>query len=928
MDNYLLNVGTNNVGGYFSSEQIDLLKIIQCNNLNDLIRFITDCDQIKHLFNEQDIISLNELDIESAKRKVFESYQNTMVLHNANPITDIENKLKNIGVMEEHIPYIKQYLSNRYIQGIRRTIESLYPDKAKDILILSHHFVSQERDQIKSSNMYDEFVVLNNNLSSFNTMLVGSGKIYSIVNSFYESNEPEYRFDFYKAKRDLDFALKNGKQVRFHSLLVKEDAHLFEDKNGKLKPKEEILTIMSEYVKHSIDFVNEYNNTHKLNGQPVINAIDLFNEIVSFDVNEQGQYYNIWESKYGITMQELMSIFDYAREHKPDGVSYLYNEPFLENDERRKKVFETLQTITSLSPGLIDTLGSQMHITITEDLGKIQRCFTDFKRLQEMTGMKIQITEFDMSLGSREILHVFGENADYTLSQVYDIKRKQIENISKIINDSGVNLSGISYWSLTDGIDCNLERLRTNLLEKGIITDINQITTACGGLIPTHQSLIKTIQMNPQLENSMSELITTSLLSSRQALEKYISEPKFQEYMKQVQEQRQLLLTRVQEMRKNNPNMSDEIFFKQVMVSFLAPVVSKVNEQYGQVIPPEKLQKLNGLINPENITFTFDKNQNDIQADSINGKLVINPQKIGGNTIEEKIVSAMGASIHESFHLLVNMLKSPEQAEKIGERLMYKVATSEGEKEVHFAPGKYGQVLSEGFVEKLSSEFAQQNGFYYTLNPSYIPCVDLCSQLMQQDRTIDSAFLFTKSGDDIVSKMSPEVKSKFEESERLFVINNFETKETKKDETLRGINSDCVISSWMERSNQVQEVKQNETFKQSFEIKREQSQQKQNVESSKITSVKGPEYNSVSFTRRSDSEINIAKQIKEKNMAIKQQKEAQRALDKPKVKTLTKSPNNGNGSSSSGRFVNTLILTLITGFIAGALFMVVYFICK
>ena len=63
-------------------------------------------------------------------------------------------------------------------------------------------------------------------------------------------------------------------------------------------------------------------------------------------------------------------------------------------------------------------------------------------------------------------------------------------------------------------------------------------------------------------------------------------------------------------------------------------------------------------------------------------------------------------------------------------------------------------------------------------------------------------------------------------------------------------------------------------------------------------------------------------------MAIKQQKEQQRSLEKPKVKTLTKSPNNGNGSSSSGGFVNTLILTLITGFIAGALFMVVYYICK
>lgn len=63
-------------------------------------------------------------------------------------------------------------------------------------------------------------------------------------------------------------------------------------------------------------------------------------------------------------------------------------------------------------------------------------------------------------------------------------------------------------------------------------------------------------------------------------------------------------------------------------------------------------------------------------------------------------------------------------------------------------------------------------------------------------------------------------------------------------------------------------------------------------------------------------------------MAIKQQKEAQRTLDKPKVKTLTKSPNNGNGTSSSGGFVNTLILTLITGFIAGALFMLVYSLIK
>ena len=82
------------------------------------------------------------------------------------------------------------------------------------------------------------------------------------------------------------------------------------------------------------------------------------------------------------------------------------------------------------------------------------------------------------------------------------------------------------------------------------------------------------------------------------------------------------------------------------------------------------------------------------------------------------------------------------------------------------------------------------------------------------------------------------------------------------------------------------------------------------------------------FDYRTSDEIQLGNSIKEKNMAIKQQKEAQRTLDKPKVKTLTKSPNNGNGSSSSGGFVNTLILTLITGFIAGALFMLVYSLIK
>lgn len=81
------------------------------------------------------------------------------------------------------------------------------------------------------------------------------------------------------------------------------------------------------------------------------------------------------------------------------------------------------------------------------------------------------------------------------------------------------------------------------------------------------------------------------------------------------------------------------------------------------------------------------------------------------------------------------------------------------------------------------------------------------------------------------------------------------------------------------------------------------------------------------FDQRSQSEVQIANQIKEKNMSIKQQKEQQRSMEKPKVKTLIK-PTNTGGNSQSGGFADTLILTLITGFVAGAIFMVVYSLLK
>lgn len=478
MDNYSLNVNSPIKGGYFSSEQIDLLSIIQCQSIDELMRFIANCDQINRVNGIFE--SINGMDLESAKRSVFKSYQNSMVYHDQGLDASRMNRFNYLGITSE--------------EELMSVIDKSHP-RSQEILSLNHHFISEEWDQTKSIS-YEEMETLNSQLPLFNSMLIGSGKIYKVINK-YDTNK-DTKYDFYFAKRDLDFAYKNAKQVRFHSLLVKDDGKIFNEKS-----KEEIIDIIKEYVKQSIDFINDYNSSHKINingkEEPVINAVDLFNEIVSFDKNEQGEYYNIWEQKYGISMPELMSCFEYALVNKPEGVNYLYNEPFLEDDQRRQKVFETLAQTT---PGLIDTLGSQMHITITQDIDSIRRCFADFKKLQESTGKNIQITEFDMCLGRNDVPRVFGPNADISLERVYQQKEKNISEISSAINESGVKLSGVSYWSLTDGIDCNLERIRSNALSNHQISNVNEIPTVCGGLIPTHKKLVRNNELNQMISNS------------------------------------------------------------------------------------------------------------------------------------------------------------------------------------------------------------------------------------------------------------------------------------------------------------------------------------------------------------------------------------------------------------------------------------------
>lgn len=104
-----------------------------------------------------------------------------------------------------------------------------------------------------------------------------------------------------------------------------------------------------------------------------------------------------------------------------------------------------------------------------------------------------------MCVGRTDVLKVFGSDPKVTLEEAYQYKEEKVALISKIINDSHVKLDGISYWSLTDGIDYNLERIRSNYLRDGSITNIEDIPTVCEGLLPTHKKLIYKLQQNEDI---------------------------------------------------------------------------------------------------------------------------------------------------------------------------------------------------------------------------------------------------------------------------------------------------------------------------------------------------------------------------------------------------------------------------------------------
>lgn len=469
-------------GIYLNSETIELLSIIQCKGITELRDFVRNCSQLN--ISEQEIQNWNKSSLENIKRNLVRQYKESLIPMEQS-IKDrrsvLKSALEHSGLPSDEIDsYISIFQAEGY-EGIKQKLNDEHPESYATFTEKAHRFIGTERDQMRSLT-FEELSGINGILSEYNTVLVASGRYYDVTKKMYDEQIPNMeKYDFYYAQRGLDFCHKNGMHARYHTLLDKQtmEEHLIGS------PKEEVLKELQEYVIHSIDFISTYNEEHKIDGKGIITSVDLFNEIISFDP----PYRNMWEELHGISNEELVSVFQYALDNKPEGITYVYNEPFLENPERRQAVLKQLEQINSLCPGLVDTIGTQMHIEMSQSPEDVRNCFEDLKK----AGVNVQITEFDMCLPERfmfdengkarsesGILDFINQKTGMTLGSIAELKKIRMNEISKAIEETGVSLEGITYWSISDKLDHNLERTNRKTFEQGLQRDV--ATTRYAGL--------------------------------------------------------------------------------------------------------------------------------------------------------------------------------------------------------------------------------------------------------------------------------------------------------------------------------------------------------------------------------------------------------------------------------------------------------------
>ncbi len=232
------------------------------------------------------------------------------------------------------------------------------------------------------------------------------------------------------------FAKHNGIRIRGHNLCWHNQTPrwMFKDEAGNAISKEVLLQRLKDHI---TTVVKRYKG--------VIYAWDVVNEAISDKAGEylrNSEWYTICGEEY------IAKAFQYAHEADPKALLF-YNDYNEINPEKREKIYRLVKGLKDAGVP-VHGIGLQGHWAVNEP--SEQELINTFEKFANL-GLKIQVTELDISVYPKEHNARERKPADSLMAFTSDKEQQQIEMYKRcfrIFKKYKQVLSGVTFWNISD----------------------------------------------------------------------------------------------------------------------------------------------------------------------------------------------------------------------------------------------------------------------------------------------------------------------------------------------------------------------------------------------------------------------------------------------------------------------------------------------
>lgn len=246
----------------------------------------------------------------------------------------------------------------------------------------------------------------------------------------------ENKFNWEPADEIANFTKANGLKMRGHTLCWHNQTPgwFFKDAQGNEVSKEVLLQRLRDHIQA---VVGRYKDR--------IYAWDVVNEVID---DNDAKYFrdSPW---YKICGEEFVAkAFEYAHEADPNAVLF-YNDYNTENPGKRERIYRMVKQLVDAKVP-IHGVGLQAHWSIfSPSEQELRNSIEKFSAL----GLKVQITELDMSVYKSEGGANREKRADESDTFTPDMEQKQAEQykmVFKVFREKKDAITGVTFWNVSD----------------------------------------------------------------------------------------------------------------------------------------------------------------------------------------------------------------------------------------------------------------------------------------------------------------------------------------------------------------------------------------------------------------------------------------------------------------------------------------------